>query len=167
MTNIKKISLIGILSALYVVCSLTLKIPMGVGAIALDMGYLVLTFAAFAVGGYAAIVGGLGALIESALFSPYGISWGWVIMNIIIGLICGLVFKEIKLDKIRGYVISGFVIITAVFIGIVEKTAFECWMYSIPILVKLPKSAVAFAIDTAVMLIGLPITKQVLKAVKK
>lgn len=165
--NIKKVSLIGILSALYVVCSLTLKIPMGVGAIALDMGYLVLTFAAFAVGGYAAIVGGIGALVESALFSPYGISWGWVVMNIIIGLICGLIFKSIKLNKARSYVGAGIVIVGAVLAGITAKTVIECTLYSIPYLVKLPKSAVAFAIDTIVMLIGLPITSKALKAIKK
>jgi hypothetical protein len=35
------------------------------------------------------------------------------------------------------------------------KTFIECGLYSIPLLVKIPKSVTAFAIDTIVMIIGL------------
>lgn len=158
----KKISLIGVLTALYVVCSLTLKIPMGVGAIALDLGYLVLTVAVFTIGAYAGIVGGMGALIESYLFSPYGISWGWVVMNVIIGVLCGIIFRNVKLKGAR-YIACAVIIAVAILLGVSAKTIIECNLYGIPYLVKIPKSAVAFGIDTAVMILGLPITAKLKK----
>lgn len=167
MKNTKKIALIGILSALYVVCSLTLKIPMGVGNIALDMGYLVLTVAVFTVGGWASIVGGMGAMLESVMFSAYGISYSWIVMNILIGLICGLVLRKVKLDKWKDYLVSAVVIILAVLVGISAKTLIECNLYHIPLMVKLPKAAVAFGIDTLVMLIGLPLASKIRKIAYK
>ena len=166
MKTTKKIAVIGILSALYVVFSLTLKIPMGIGSIALDLGYIVLTVSVFTVGAYAGIVGGIGAFVESLVFSAYGISWGWVVMNILIGVICGLAISKVKLDSIRKYVVCGLVIIGAVLVGITAKTVIDCSLYSIPYAVKLPKSAVAFGIDSAVMLIGLPIASKVKKLVR-
>ena len=167
MKTTKKIALIGILSALYVVFSLTLKIPMGIGAIALDLGYIVLTVSVFTVGIYAGIVGGIGAFVESLVFSAYGISWGWVVMNILIGIICGLLIQKIKLDSIKNYLICGAVIVGAVFVGITAKTIIECSLYSIPYAVKIPKSAVAFGIDTLVMLIGLPIASKIKKLIRQ
>ena len=147
----KKIATVGMLTALYVVLSLTLKIPLGVGAIALDLGYIVLTVSAFKVGIWSAVVGGAGAAIESFMLSPYGLSYGWIVMNIIIGLICGYLFYNAKIS--HQYHISAIVL--SVFAGITAKTIIECSLYSIPYLVKLPKSATAFAVDTIVMLIGL------------
>jgi hypothetical protein len=46
-------------------------------------------------------------------------------------------------------------IVISVFVGVTVKTFIECGLYSIPLLVKIPKSVTAFAIDTIVMLIGL------------
>ena len=159
--TLKQITLIGILTALYVVFSLTLKIPMGIGAIALDLGYTVLTVSSFKVGRWAAFVGGVGAGIESILFSPYGISYGWIVMNIIIGLICGTLFN--KFDGNRKYVYCIITILLAVLIGVTAKTIIECSLYSIPYIAKIPKSAVAFGIDAVVMIIGLPIADRVNK----
>lgn len=163
----KRIALVGVLTALYVVCSLTLKIPMGIGAIMLDLGYLVLTVATFTVGCWAGVVGGLGALIESFLFSPYGISYGWIVMNVLIGVICGIFFRQARLKKMRQYLISTAIIIVAVLIGITAKTVIECQLYGIPYLVKIPKSAVAFVVDVIVMLIGLPIAVRVKKFMRR
>ncbi len=162
----KKIALIGILSALYVVLSLTLKIPMGIGSIALDLGYLALTVAVFTVGPWAGAVGGIGAFVESLAFTAYGISWGWVVMNILIGVIAGFALRKIKLENIKQYAISGLILIGAVLVGITAKTIIECNLYSIPYLVKIPKSAVAFGVDAVVMLIGLPIANKVKKNIK-
>ena len=147
----KTIATVGILTALYVVLSLTLKIPFGIGAIALDLGYIVLTVSAFKVGMWSAVVGGAGAALESYIFSPYGLSYGWIVMNIIIGLICGYFFYK----KRKPYAFHVCMIVISVFVGVTVKTVIECGLYSIPFLVKIPKSVTAFAIDTIVMLIGL------------
>lgn len=168
---IKKVALIGILTALYVVMSLTLKIPIGIGNIQLDMGYVALTVACFTVGPWAAFVGGVGAAIESILFSAYGISYGWIAMNIAIGLILGFVFKRIscleKRNDIVEYIIAAFLIMMAVVIGVAIKTIIECSLYSIPIAVKAPKSLTVFIIDTVVMVIGLFIVRPVKKLINR
>lgn len=153
-----EIAILGILTALYVVFSLTLKIPMGVGNIAVDMGYIVLTVACMKYGWKACFVGGLGAMLESILFSAYGISYGWIVMNVIIGIIVGFAFMLIKINKpILKYIIFGGIIILTCLIGVAAKTVIECTLYHIPYIVKIPKSAVAWGIDSLVMLIGLPI----------
>ena len=167
----KKIALIGILSALYFVFSLTLKIPMGVGSIALDLGYIVLTVAAWYLGAFpAAIVGGLGALIESVLLSPYGISYGWIVMNVIIGLGCGFIFSLIKNKDntltLRKMILCGITIVVMVLVGVTAKTIIECTLYSIPYIAKIPKSLVAFGIDSVVMIIGLPIARKLKNVVE-
>lgn len=162
--NTKTIALIGILTALYVVFALTLKIPMGIGNIALDLGYIVLTISAFKLGMRSAIVGGLGAMIESVLFSAYGISYGWIVMNVIIGLICGTLFN--KFSGKKKYLYCGIVIVSSVLLGITAKTIIECSLYSIPYVAKIPKSAVAFGIDTVVMFIGLPIAIRLIRGSK-
>lgn len=166
---IKKIALIGILTALYVVMSLTLKIPIGIGDIQIDMGYVALTVACFTVGPWAAFVGGVGAAIESILFSAYGISYGWIAMNIAIGLILGLIFKISPrlTEQYEDRGINILLIILAVLIGVTIKTIIECSLYSIPLAVKLPKSLVAFLIDTVVMVIGLFVVGPVKKLLNR
>lgn len=166
--KIFEIAILGILTALYVVCSLTLKIPMGVGNIALDMGYIVLTVACMKYGWKGCIVGGLGACIESILFSAYGISYGWIVMNIIIGLIVGFAFMFIKIkNPVIKYIVFGCIIIFSCLIGVAAKTVIECTLYSIPYVVKIPKSAVAWGIDSLVMLVGMPIGEKISSYDKK
>lgn len=170
MSKTKQISYLGILSALYVVCALSLKIPMGVGNIALDLGYIVLTVTCLLFGWKACIVGGVGAFLESLLFSAYGISYGWIAMNIIIGVFCGIVFTLIKKGtdkKLFRYLGCGSATIIGVLLGVTAKTIIECKLYSIPYAAKIPKSFIAFIIDTAVMLVGLPLAFRIVKLVKK
>ena len=165
MSKTKNIAYIGVLTALYAVAALTLKVHFGVGDIALDLGYIVLTIACMHFGWQGAIVGGLGALLESILFSAYGISYGWIVMNIIIGVICGLIFTKYKSHKYK-FVVFIITIIIAVFIGAAVKTAIECSLYSIPYVVKIPKSALAWIVDSIVMIIGLPIADRLKSAIK-
>ncbi len=162
MNKTKDIAIIGVMTALYVVFSLTLKIPMGVGAIALDLGYIVLTIACMRYGWLGLFVGGIGAFLESLLFSAYGISYGWIAMNVVIGVLCGLFFTRFNKGKLnlKAYLICVAVIVVSVFIGAAIKTVIECYLYSIPLLVKIPKSLVAWGIDSVVMIIGLPIASK-------
>lgn len=152
--SVKVMVLTAMLAALYFVLSLTLKIPLR-GNISLDLGYCALTVAAVFLGAVpAAIVGGLGAAIESILLSPYGLSVGWVVMNVCIGLICGYVLhKEYRRGRTK-LIPAVITILIAVFIGVFMKTVIECTLYSIPVLVKLPKSITAFLVDSIVMIFG-------------
>lgn len=155
----KTIVTFGMFAALYVVLSATIKIPL-IGHIVLDMGYIILTVAAVCYGAIpAAIIGAVGCAIESILFTALGFSISWVVMNIIIGLIVGYVATRPMIDTKRW--IIAIVIPIAVFLGVVAKTGIECVLYNIPVAVKVPKALVAFAVDSLVMIIGLPIAYQV------
>ena len=160
MSNLKtkQIAGISILTALYCVLSAMMKIPF-IGAISLDLGYIVLTIGCALFGPWAAFIGAIGCGLESMIFSPYGFSISWFMANLIIGLGCGIVFKKTENILIRIIAIIGFVAIGM--LGI--KTGIECYLYHIPFAVKIVKNAVAFGIDTITMLIGLSITKRVVK----
>ena len=160
MSNLKtkQITGIAILTALYCVLSAMMKIPF-IGAISLDLGYIALTLGCAIFGPRAAFIGAVGCGLESILFSPYGFSISWFVANLIIGLGCGITFKKTQSVWIRIAAIIGFVAIGM--LG--AKTGIECYLYHIPFAIKIVKNAVAFGIDTITMLIGLGITRRVVK----
>ena len=146
----KKICVLGVLTALYVVLTSFLKFTI-FGNIMVDLGYIAFAFALCMFGPWGTIVGVLGCALESLLFSVYGFSISWVAANLTIGLICGFTFPSIKANWVK-YAVA----IVAVAIGmLVVKTAIECPLYGIPLAVKLPKNAVAFGVDAAVMILGI------------
>ena len=151
MKNIKTICYLAMLTALYVVLSAFLKLYVGVGNIQLDLGYIVFTVALCMFGIKAAIVGVIGCTLESILFTAYGFSISWAVANMIIGIGCGIVF-----GKTNKLILRILAILIFTFIGMAgAKTAIECYLYSIPFAVKIPKNLTAFALDSAVMIAGL------------
>lgn len=162
MKNTKKLCAIAILTAMYTVLSAFLKIPF-VGNIMLDLGYLAFAVALCEFGVWGAFVGAIGCALESLLFSAYGFSISWFVANLIIGIGCGLIFCHCKKFWMRAIAI---VVFSAV--GLLgAKTAIECYLYSIPLLVKLPKNVTAFAVDAVVMLFGLGLHQYLRPKIKK
>lgn len=148
MNKTKTICTLGIGIALYVALSAVLKIPL-ISHIQSDLGYIV--FGAYCVmfGRKGTVVGVVGCLIESLIFSGW-IPFGWILGQIAIGLICGYVYHQ---DISTGIKVLATVL--AVAIGIVGiKTAVECSLYNIPVAVKIPKNAIAALSDTITMIIG-------------
>ena len=144
----KRIALLGIGIALYVVLGFMVKIPL-IAHIQTDLGYLVFGVMCAMVGWPAFIVGVLGALIESLIFSGW-VPIGWMVGQALIGIICGLAFKHIKIKWV-----NIIIAIAAVFLGVaVCKTGIECALYDIPLLVKFPKNAIAFIADAVPMVMG-------------
>lgn len=157
----KKIALVGILTALYVVCSAFIKIPF-IGNISLDLGYIVFAIALSVLGYWGIFVGVVGCAFESILFSAYGFSISWVVANAVIGLLTAFTFQNTK-----NFWIRFAMIVASCALGlIICKTLIECSLYSIPLLVKLPKAVTAFAVDATVMTIGLLIEPKVTKLLK-
>ena len=154
---VKKMTYTAIGVALYVALSMILKIPV-IGHIGLDLGYIVLAVYCMKFGAVSgAIVGACGctlvSLIMSGWFPP-----GWFVSNLVIGLICGKFYE--KKNKIRNIVVTGI----AVLIGIlVIKTVIECYMFSIPFMVKIPKNAIAAVMDMFMMWIGLFVSDKIVK----
>lgn len=147
----KNLVTLSVLTALYVVLSAMFKVSLGIGNIALDLGYIAFTVALCQFGVWGTIVGVVGCMLESILFTAYGFSISWATANLIIGLGCGLVFTHTSNSWIKLAAIFGFCAI-----GLLgAKTIIECTLYSIPYAVKIPKNAVAFGADTIVMIGGL------------
>lgn len=136
--------------ALYVALSMTAKIPV-IGHASLDLGYIVFAVYCYYYGSIAGIaVGSIGCLFVSLLTSGW-IPLGWIAGNMIIGLIVGKVGKSSGVSTINRIIVVYF----AVFLGIFcVKTIVECALYSIPLAVKAPKSALVFVMDAVVMSIG-------------
>ena len=148
--EVRKITGIALLTALYCVLSAMMKIPF-IGAISLDLGYIALTIGCSMFGMWGAFIGAVGCGIESILFSPYGFSIGWFVGNFIIGLGCGFVFKKTTATWQRVIAIIVFVALGI----LITKTLIECYLYNIPFNIKIVKSFVAFTVDSITMIIGL------------
>ena len=160
--NVKMITIIGILTALYVVMSAFLKFTL-FSNIMVDLGYIVFAVALCMYGPYGTVVGVIGCALESILFSAYGFSVSWVVANLVIGLASGWMLKR----NIHIFA-KCLVIVLSVAVGMLAvKTAVECYLYSIPLAVKLPKNAVAFAADTVTMMAGLVFYGKIVKKIEK
>ena len=158
----KKIAILGMLTALYVVMSAFFKFTL-FSNIMVDLGYIAFAFALCMFGPWGTIVGVLGCALESILFSAYGFSISWCAANLVIGLVCGFTFGHIKPIWLKAAVI----IVAVAFGMLVVKTAIECPLYGIPLAVKLPKNAVAFGADTITMLFGLLFYEMTHKRIEK
>ena len=152
MNRTKKITYLGMGIALYVVLSMTVKIPL-INQIKTDFGYL--AFGAFVnlFGVEGTIVGVLGCIIANS-FVGSAFPPGWVLGQIFIGVFCGLLLK--KTDKMW---LKSVITVVAVFIGIgVIKTVVEVWLFQIPFEVKVIRNLVAFVADAIPMVIGVIIS---------
>lgn len=160
--KLRKMTLVAMLTALAIVLSTWLKVPL-ISDIKLDLSYIVLTIAIIYCDVWGAMfVGVMTALLGSLLFSAYGLSYSWILANLAIVLIGSNFYKISKSNTL----IFAIGIVLAVAIGmLVVKTGVECYLYNIPLVIKLPKNAVAFVSDAACMLLGLPVYKLLPKRV--
>ena len=160
MKNSKRIALIAMLIALYFVLSAMLKIPIA-GHITLDLGYIALMVGAVQLGAVPAmLIGGIGALLESALMSQRGVSPGWILMNVIAGGLIGWVLHRIADGDGKKLARTALMIVPiAMLLGAAVKMFVDCAMYDLPLLLKIPTTAAAWISDSVVMLAaGLPLS---------
>lgn len=163
MNKVKSICYCGIGVALYFVLSMTMKIPL-IAHISLDLGYLVFALYCYKFKNvHGAIVGGFGCMLISII--NYGMfPIGWIVGNIFIGLACALFYR--REGKYRD-IVNIVVTIVAVTIGILGiKTAIECAMFDIPVLVKLPKNGIATLVDAITMSIGVVLSSRIGNRIK-
>lgn len=135
---------------MYVTLSMAVSIPI-VGHASLDLGYIVFAVYCYYYGSITGmVVGGIGCMFVSLLASGW-FPPGWIIGNIIIGFIVGRVGQKSNASTIKRIA----VVFVSVFLGIFcAKTIIECALYSIPLTVKVPKSAIVFIVDSVAMSIG-------------
>lgn len=139
--------------ALYAALSLSLHIPLFVGHLALDVGYVVLAMYALMMGPIsAAIVGGVGCVIVSLISSGW-FPAGWLLGNIFIGLVCGCFYTTFDEYESRSSNLVMTILVVFMGIGLI-KTGVECVLFDIPFLVKFVKNMTAFICDATVMALG-------------
>ena len=141
--------------ALYVVLSLTIKIPL-INHIKTDFGYV--AFGAFLnlFGMSATIVGVVGCVLSNILTGG-SFPIGWIIGQLFIGITCGYYYKHS--DKMWLKVI---ITVLSVFVGIaVIKTAVEVIFFNLPLEAKIIRSVIAFIADAIPMVIGLLISTKI------
>lgn len=150
-TNIRLICYLGIGIALYVALGSVMNIPLLANThLQTDLGYIAFGIYCYYFGWPAFIVGTIGCMFESLIFSGW-IPTGWMLGQAFIGITCGIVFTKVRFKPVHI-----IVAIVSVFIGIgFIKTLIECAMYNIPFAVKFPKNCIAFAADVVPMLLGL------------
>ena len=168
--NTKRIALIAVGIALFVVLSLCLQVPV------FENYYLCLGYAAMAVYCYSfgtlsgTIVGFLGVVLYCVVISGLRGMPGWSLGNIVIGIILGLVFartasmKSILLQSL----IQAAAIVLACALGILGvKSLTECILYAQPFLVRAGKNMTAFIADAFVLIVSLPICRILDKYIRK
>ena len=168
MKKTKQTAYTAILAALYFLLSALLKIPIG-GHITLDLGYIALTVGCFFFGaGPGALIGAVGAFLESAMLSSRGVSVGWILMNAIVGYCCGRVlYKNRNAEKKKVFLKALTVVPTSMLAGVIVKTFADVWIYSLPLLAKIPTSAIAWFFDSAVMIgLGIPLCLTLRRQIK-
>ena len=160
--KIRKICVTALGIALYVAVSMILKIPV-VGHISLDLGYIVLAVFCYLYGGVqGAIVGAAGCTLVSLLASGW-FPIGWLLGNAFIGWFCGTPLSDFRNINWKSMAWCA----ASVFIGVfVIKTTVECLLYNIPLIVKMPKNAIAAAMDAVVFCVGLTLAPRIERITK-
>ena len=155
MNRTKKITYLGMGIALYVVLSMTIKIPL-INQIKTDFGYL--AFGAFLnlFGMPATVVGVAGCIIANS-FVGSAFPPGWVLGQLFVGLFCGYLFG--RTEKLW---LKCIIAVSGVFIGIgIIKTFIEVWLFRIPFNIKIIRNLVAFVADVIPMVIGVIISTKI------
>lgn len=156
----KDITTIGLLTAVAVVVSSWLRIPLFAN-IKLDLSYIVLTVAIIKCGLFGGIfVGAVSAILESMMFAANGLSFSWTVANVVIAIIAYAFYKLSNKNQKKYIFIIGIII--ACFVGlVVVKTLVECSLFNIAIITRIPNNSIAFISDCICMLVGLIVSKRI------
>lgn len=158
--NVKLVCLTGVGTALFVALSYALQVPVFENYY-LCLGYVAMAVFCYSVGTLSGtVVGSLGTFLYCLLISGMRGMPGWVLGNLVIGVIIGLTFRKTKkLDKVWLRAVLNFLAIAiSVALGIlVIKSLTECLLYAQPMAVRIGKNIFAFVADIFVLEISLPI----------
>ena len=158
----KKLSLLAVGIALFVVLSLCLQVPVFENYY-LCLGYVVMAVYCFSFGTLSGtVVGFLGVVLYCVVINGLRGMPGWSLGNIVIGIALGLLFKVTRIWKstVPRLAIECIVIVGATALGIlVVKSETESLLYAQPFLVRAGKNTSAFIADCVMLIISLPICR--------
>lgn len=156
----KKICITAMGTALFVVLSLCLQVPMFENYY-LCLGYVVMTLFCYYFGPISGmIVGVLGVVLYCLLTSGLRGMPGWAVGNLVIGFIVGWTCKFTKKMSKQWFrhIIIGISVVVSVAIAMLGvKSIIESFLYAQPMILRIAKNFYAFVADVVVMIISLPI----------
>ena len=166
----KKLALMAVGIALFVVLSLCLQVPVFENYY-LCLGYVAMAVYCYSFGTLAGtVVGFFGVILYCVVISGLRGMPGWALGNIVIGLALGLCFKATKnmKNQIVRTMIHIAVIVASVALGILAvKSETESLLYAQPFLLRAAKNSYAFVADVVVLIVSLPICAILDKQAKK
>ena len=170
MKTTKKLSVLAMGIALFVVLSLCLQVPVFENYY-LCLGYIVMAIYCFSFGPlYGTLIGFLGVILYCLLTSGLRGMPGWALGNIVIGIIVGITCKATKNYKhllLRYVVISISIVISVAIAMLGVKSIVECFLYSQPFILRILNNIYAFVADVFVLIFSLPICHKMHQIITK
>lgn len=158
--SVKKLALLAVGIALFVVLSLCLQVPVFENYY-LCLGYVVLAVYCWSFGPLAgSVTGFFGVILYCLVINGLRGMPGWALGNIPIGVALGFCFRAVRRMKSRwlGLLICVPVTVAACALGILGiKSLTESLLYLQPFAVRAAKNTSAFVADAAVLLLSLPL----------
>lgn len=153
----KKICIDAMGIALFVVLTLCLQVPVFENYY-LCLGYIAMAFYTYYFGvASGTLVGVIGVFIYCILTGGLRGMPGWLLGNVVIGILCGIASVYIKKQNNnwlkQGTMVLSVIVSTAIGILLV-KSLTEVLLYGIPIGVRIANNIFAFAADVFVLLVG-------------
>ena len=146
--------------ALFLALSLCLQVPIFQNYY-LCLGYFVMTAFLYIMGPVSGtLVGTLGVILYCVITGGLRGMPGWVLGNLVIGVILGLTFKTIKkVNKpLIQIIIAYAATLFSVALGIlVVKSGVESFLYSLPFLVRVVTNIYAFVADAIMIIVSIPV----------
>ena len=168
--SVRRICIVGMGIALFVVFSLCLQVPVFENYY-LCLGYVAMAVYCYSVGtAEGTLVGVLGVILYCLVISGLRGMPGWAAGNIVIGLALGALFRFTR-DREFTFPVaaaSGIVIVASCAGGSLGvKSAVEWMLYSQPLLLRVAKNVYAFWADAFVLIVSLPICRVIDRRVLK
>ena len=166
----KKLALLAVGIALFVVLSLCLQVPVFENYY-LCLGYVVMAVYCYSFGTLAGtVVGFFGVILYCVVISGLRGMPGWALGNIVIGLMlggCYAVTRKLESGALR-VAIHAVTIVAAAALGIlVVKSVTESLLYAQPFAVRVGKNFSAFVADAVMLILSEPVCLALDKPARK
>lgn len=158
--NLKKLTLLAVGTALFVVLSLCLQVPVFENYY-LCLGYAVMAVYCYCFGTAAGtVVGFFGVILYCLVINGMRGMPGWALGNIVIGIALGLCYRHTRgmRSVAARTAIRLAVIVAATALGILGvKSLTECLLYAQPFALRVGKNLSAFIADAVMLALSEPI----------
>ncbi len=155
----KDITITGIGIALFVALSFVIRVPVFENYY-ICLGYVVMAVYLYSVGTIqGTLVGTFGVFIYCLLISGLRGMPGWILANVVIGIVLGYTMKKTKciVNRNVALVIQIIAVVISVAIGIlVIKSGVECFLYGQPFWLRTTNNIYAFVADVVTLTLSLP-----------